>query len=340
MFEILSRRALMGQFCAAGLLATTGCGGGKSASPKGSINIATAAGSFNLTIAALMKQQGFMESLGLHPNALAVSDGSKILASVVSGSVDIAPLSGFSQIFPAIERGAQIRILNAATLTPMLALFSKNPAVRGLKDLEGRNVGSGAVGSLVHQLTVTLLRKYGVDVSKVRFINLGSNTDVFKGVMAGTVDGGLGPASYVPDAEIYGVHALEHGDMSVELPEFTYQAGWTSLQSIQTKRDELVRVLAAYAKLFRFIDQPEAKEAFLKARRSVFPSAPEREHEGEWAFLQRVRPLAKDLVISPERVEYMQKINMEFQAQKMILPYERVVDASLAQDALKLIDKT
>jgi ABC-type nitrate/sulfonate/bicarbonate transport system substrate-binding protein len=281
-----------------------------------------------------------MEQLGLHPNAIAVSDGSKILASVVSGSVDIAPLSGFSQIFPAIERGAQIRVLNAATLTPMLALFSKNPAVRGLKDLEGRNVGSGAVGSLVHQLTVTLLRKYGVDTGRIRFINLGSNTDVFKGVMAGTVDGGLGPASYVPDAANYGVHPIEHGDMSVELPEFTYQAGWTSLQSIQTRRDELVRVLAAYAMLFRFVDRPESKEAFLKARRSVFPSAPEREHEGEWAFLKKVRPLAKDLVISAERVEYMQKINMEFQSQRMILPYERVVDPTLAQDALKLIEKT
>ncbi|MBC2665382.1 ABC transporter substrate-binding protein [Novosphingobium flavum] len=339
MFEMISRRALMGQFGAAGLLTLSGCSG-QQGSAKGAINIATAAGSFNMTIAALMKQQGFMESLGLHPNAIAVSDGAKILASVVSGSVDIAPLSGFSQIFPAIERGAQVRILSAATLTPMLALFSGKPGVRTLKDLEGKNVGSGAMGSLVHQLTVTLLRKYGIDVSTIRFINLGSNTDVFKGVMAGTVDAGLGPASYVPDAEIYKVHALEHGDMSVELPDFTYQAGWTSTHAIATKRDELVRTLAAYATLFRFLGQPEAKEAFLKARRSVFPSAPEREHESEWAFLQKTKPLAKDLIISPERVEYMQKINVEFKAQKEVLPYDRVVDTSIAEAALKLLDKT
>jgi NitT/TauT family transport system substrate-binding protein len=70
-----------------------------------------------------------------------------------------------------------------------------------LKDLEGKVVGVGAIGSLVHQLTVTVLRKYSVDVSGVRFVSIGSNTDIFKGVMAGTVDAGAGPAALVDDAE-------------------------------------------------------------------------------------------------------------------------------------------
>jgi hypothetical protein len=72
----------------------------------------------------------------------------------------------------------------------------------------------------------------------------------------------------------------------------------------------------------------------------VFSSTPDHEHEAEWAFLQRVRPFAKDLIISPERIEYMQKINIAFNAQKSVLPYDRVVDASLAKDALKLLEKT
>jgi len=339
MIGLMTRRMAIAQFTAAAALATGACGRSSNGG-DGKIRIASAAGSFNLTIAALMKQQGYLESFGLKPESISVSDGAKIMASVISDSVDVVPISGFAQVFPAVERGAPIRIINASTLRPMLALFSSKDNVRTLKDLEGKNVGIGAVGSLIHQLTVTALRKYGVDVAQVRFINLGSNTDVFKGVRAGTVDAGAGPSAYVPDAATYKVHLVEHGDFSVELPDFTYQAGWTSLHAIQTRRDELVKTLAAYAKLFRFLADPSGHDAFITARKSVFTSVPDAEHEGEWRFLQTAKPFATDLVLSPERLDYMQNINLGFGAQKSILPYDRVVDASIAKDALKLLNKT
>ncbi len=338
MFEQMSRRTILGQMSGAALLSLTGCGGAKGG--NGAVKIATAAGSFNVTITELMKQQHFLEDFNLHPETIAISDGSKILASIFSGSVDLAPVSGISPIFPAIEKGAPLKLINAATLTPMLALFSSKANVQHLKDLEGKSVGIGGIGSLIHQLTVSLMRKHGVDVASVKFINLGSNTDVFKGVMAGTVDAGAGPSAYIPHATDYKVHLVESGDMSVELPEFTYQAGWTSVAAIEAKRDTLVRVLAAFAKLFRFLEDPTSQEAFLKARRAAFPSVSEREHEDEWAFLQRTKPFATDLILSPERVAYMQKLNIDFKIQKTMLPYEKVVDMSLATDALKLLAKT
>jgi len=324
------RRVLLG---AAALLAAAGCS--KQSSSR-QVHIATTAG-VNLTMWELLKQQKFLESLGVDADVVAMADGSKILGGIYSGSVDVSPMSGFSQIFPAVERGADIKIINAATLVPMLALYSGKDNVQALKDLEGKVVGVGSLGALDHQLTVTLLRKYSVDVTTVRFVNIGSNTDVFKGVIAGTVDAGVGPASYFNDAASYHVHGLPNGNMSTELPEFTYQAGWTSNRIIEAKRDQLVKVLAAYAKLFRFVEQPAAMDAFLKARRTVFPNAPDREHMNEWNWLQATKPFATDLVLSPERVRYMQQTNLDFKVQKTLLPFERVADMSLAQDALKLI---
>lgn len=333
-----SRRAVLGHMSAAGLLAMGGCGQKAGTNPV--VHIATAAGSFNMTMSTLLRQQKFLEALNVEPDMIAIADGSKIMASVISGSIDIAPLSGFGQVFPAIERGADIKLISASTLTPMLALYSGKADVKGLKDLEGKVVGVGALGSLVHQLTATLMHKHGVDVSKVKFINLGSNTDVFKGVMAGTVSAGCGPASFIPDAETYKVHLVENGDMSVELSNYTYQGGWTSQKMIDTKRDALVRVLAAYAKLFRFVENPSSREAFLTARRTAFPSSPEMEHVGEWNFLQRAKPLALDLILSEERVRYMQQVNLDFEVQKEMLPYAKVADMSLAQEALKLAETT
>jgi len=284
----------------------------------------------------LLRQQGLLRSVGLDADVIALADGSKALGGIYGGSIDVVPMSGFGQLFPAVERGAKLKIVNAATLIPLLALFSAKPAVRELKDLEGKVMGVGSVGSLDYLLTITLLRKYSVDVSTVRFVDIGSNIDTFKAVMAGTIDAGVGPASYVDDAPAYNVHAIVNGDMSSELKEFTYQAGWTSQSIIDSKRESLVRVLAAYAKLFRFMQQPAARSAFLKASRTVFPTAPQREHVDEWDFLQKVQPFAPGLLLSPERVRYLQQINVDFHIQSRILPYGQVADMSLAEEALRL----
>lgn len=334
MMHAMTRRTVLAQLTAAGMLSAC------AKAPQGTgkaVHIATGAGGLNLAMSELMRQQKFLESFGLAPDVLPMADGAKILSGVVGGSIDICPMSGFGQVFPAIEHGADLRIISAATLRPELALFSGKPNVASLKDLEGKVVGVGAIGSLVHQLTVTLLRKYSVDVSRVRFVSIGSNIDIFKGVAAGTVDGGVGPSALIDSAGHYKVHALPNGDMSVELPDFTYQAGWTSARLIAAKRDVLVRVLAAYAKLFRFVEQPSARDAFIQAHRTVAANVPEEEHVAEWNFLQAARPFATDLVLSPERVRYIQQINVDFQVQKQILPYEQVVDSSLAQEALKLL---
>src|SRR5713101_6598017 len=98
------------------------------AKPVG-IKIANAGGNLNLTMGELMRQQQFLESFGLAPEVLGVADGSRILGGLVSRSVDISAMSGFGQAFPAIERGAPIKILAGGALLPGLALFSARPDV-------------------------------------------------------------------------------------------------------------------------------------------------------------------------------------------------------------------
>jgi ABC-type nitrate/sulfonate/bicarbonate transport system substrate-binding protein len=331
-----SRRGMLAGLSAATLFATGGCGR-RAADSSGMVHIATASGGSNTTLSELLRQQKFLESFDLTAEVIPMADGAKILGGVYSGSIDVSPMSGFGQVFPAMERGADLKIISAATLLPLLALFSSKPEVRTLKDLEGRIVGVGALGSLVHQLTVTVLRKYAVDVNAVRFVSIGSSTDIFKGVVAGTVDAGAGPSAFVDDAGSYRVHALQNGNMAEELRQFTYQAGWTSSRVIEQRRDVLVRVLAAYARLFRFVAEPSSQGAYLAARRAMFPKATEVEHLGEWNFLQKYQPFATDLMLSEERVRYIQQINVDFGVQKQILPFERVVDLSLARDALGLL---
>jgi ABC-type nitrate/sulfonate/bicarbonate transport system substrate-binding protein len=301
--------------------------------------VADAAGAMNLAMHALMKRMRYYEAFGLKPDLVEVSDGSKILGGVINGSVDGSMMSGFNQVFPAIERGGPLKILAGGALIPVVSLYTGNPKVQSLKDLEGRVVGSGSIGALVYQLTVTLLRKYEVDVSKVQFVNIGSTADILRAVAAGTVDAGTAAGFLAEVGERHKVRLIPHGAMGEELSDYTFQGAWTSDQKIAADRDKLVHALAAHAKLYRFVQTPESKGPFIEARRTIFPSEEEADHEAEWAYIQRYKPFAVDLALSPARLEYMQKINIDFAVQKAVLPFERVADMSLAADALKLLEK-
>jgi ABC-type nitrate/sulfonate/bicarbonate transport system substrate-binding protein len=301
------------------------------------IRIANASGGLNLTMAALMREMKYLEAFDLAPELISVADGTKILGGIVGGSVDVSMASGFGQIFPAIEHGAKLKVLGGGALIPTIAMFTGKPYVQSLKDLEGRTIGTGSIGALVHQLVVVLLSKYKVDVTKVRFVNIGSSADVFRAVSEGTVDAGPAEAALIDGSGRYKVRPIPHGNMSVELKEYTYQGAWTSDEQIARNRDVLVRALAAYAKLYRFTQTPKARESFIQARRSVFPTAPQSDHEAQWNYVQTYKPFAEDLVLAPERLRYMQELSISFGAQKTVLPFNRVADMSLAADAVKLL---
>jgi NitT/TauT family transport system substrate-binding protein len=301
------------------------------------VNIVNTASNSTMALQELIKQQGYFEEFGLAATTLNVADGSKLMGALFSGSSDICILSGFSQVFPAVEKGGKLKIIAGAGLLLQDAIYSAKPDIHHVKDLEGRTVGSGSPGALLHQFTVALLRKKGVDVSKVKFVNVGSSASVFNAVVAGTVDAGPSLIDVYPEQKKYGVHSLEDGDLWKELPEYTYQGSYAADRAITEKRDALVRVLAVYGKLYRFLSSPNSHDAFMRARAAVLKKSDAAEGEFEWQFAQKYKAYATDLTLSEDRIDYMQKLNVEFGIQKKVLPFNEVADMSLAKDAVKLL---
>jgi ABC-type nitrate/sulfonate/bicarbonate transport system substrate-binding protein len=306
-----------------------------------STTIANASGNTNLTIHQMLADLSVFAKYGLKANVMSVADGSKIVGGLIGGEIDSSMMSGFGQVFPAIEKGAKLRIIGGAQMRPALALFTSKDNVRSLKDLEGKTVGTGAIGSLLHQMCVAVLLKNKLDVGKVRFVNIGSSGDVFRATRMGTIDAGLGETAIVDEIDIYpGLHLVEGGNLSTDLTEYTYQGAWTSDRVIQSKRDVLVRSLAAQADFYGFLHKPEAKDAFMKARAKVLPSTTERESLAQWSYLQKYKPFSTDLTLSEERVNFMQQLNVETKVQSAVMPMDKVADMTIARDALALVEKT
>ena len=294
-----------------------------------------------LTIQSLMDTEGYFREFDLAPRVLAVNSGTSIIGALLRRNADICVFSGFSQLIAAIERGADLKILGGASVKGQQALFSKNPEIRNVKDLVGRTIGVGAVGAQLYEVAVALLEKKGIRRDQVRFVDIGSSADVFRAVVAGTVDAGNGEADVFGIAGRFGVHMLEDGDYAAQLPEYTWQASFTSTAAIREMRGTLVRTLAAYCKAFRFVQSPGSRDAFIKAQLEALHPRDRREATAQalsqWQYVQSHQPYAEYLQLSEERVHYMQELNIRLGVQKKLLPYSRLIDASLAREAVAML---
>jgi ABC-type nitrate/sulfonate/bicarbonate transport system substrate-binding protein len=332
--EFIRRGGLLGFAAAAGLgLDNIEA----SAQSPGALKIVNLNGNLAPVLDELLKTGKYYEQFGVKAETLNVADGTKIIASLVSGNADLCAGSGFSGVFPAFERGAKLKIIAGSSLSPQTAIFSARPDVLEAKDLIGKTVGIGPLGAQLHELAVALLIKKGLDYTKVNFVSVGAVSAVFNAVAAGAVDAGFGTVDVFFEQEKYGVHALTDGVLWDELPDFTNQVMVSSDRAIAEKRDQIVRVLAAYARLFRFINTPDSKDAWIKARAVAFNKDNRKEAETQWNFFSKPGILATNLVLAPKQFEFAQQLNMQVGAQQKILPFEEVADMSMAQDALKLL---
>ena len=300
------------------------------------VNIICTAGTTQLLLTALIERMGYFKDFGLDPTVINVSDGTKIVAALISGQADVCPTSGFTQVLAAIEKGAPLKIVAGGAIKNFSALFSANPQIKTLKDPEGRTVGIGALGAQLHQSMIALFRKYGVDSNKIRFVNVGASTDVFKAVSARVIDAGASEV-WLQSKGPPGLHIVEHGKLFESIPEFVNQAAFVSQRGIAQKRDLIVRTLAAYAKAYRFIMSGDSEADFVAAGVSVLGQNAADEVRTQWRFWREIQPFAADLLLAENRIRYMQELNLTTGSQKALIPYARLADMSLARDALRLV---
>ena len=121
------------------------------------IEIVTSNSNLTNTLLGIAKEKRFLEDLGLKPDITNVADGSKAIPSIISGDIDFCTLSGIGLVFPAIAKGGTLKMIGGASILLQTAIYSAKPDVKTMKDLEGRIVGTGALGALVHQVTVAVL---------------------------------------------------------------------------------------------------------------------------------------------------------------------------------------
>ena len=287
-----------------------------------------------LAFEELLKRQGYLETLGLNATTVNVADGSKVMAALLSGEMDVCMISGFGQVLPAVERGGQIKVVAGANMLTPQGVLTNKANVKSVADLKGAKIGTGPIGALEHQLMVAVLLQHKVDPDSVSFVNIGNTADIFRAVSAGVVD--AGPVNI-------DVYDKQKGDLKIvgnfwtEIPDFPYQGSFTSVDAISNRREAVVRTLAAYCKVYRFLRTPDSKKPYVEAYMAAVGGGAAADAELQWQFLYDKKAFATDLVIPDRGLEFLQDLNLRTNVQKTKLPLDKFADMSLAQEALKLI---
>ena len=306
--------------------------------PPKEIRIVDAGGPHELVTVELLRRQGYLEQMGVAIERAFVANGAEATELLLAGKADVAMQVGFGPALKAIEDGAPLRIIAGSNLLTVHAIYSKKPEIRRLRDLAHRTVGVGALGALTHQLIHAALRKHSVDPADVHFIPIGSSATIFKALLADEVDAGFGETDVFENQAHYRVHALEDAVLWRELPQFPNQASFATCDAIGSKREALVRLLAAHALLYRYLHNAQSWNAYAAAYAAALPGSDIREGRAQWQFYQRYHPYAEDLLLPPVQLDYLQNLNLTMKLQRSILPFDAVADMSLAREAMARLD--
>lgn len=337
----LSRRRFLGVTLGAGISGSAGllsaCSSGGNSSGSSSrlptVNIVNTSATGAIAISHLLDAGGYFKSFGVNATITNVNAGNQVVAAVASGSADITMLSGLISVFPALDKGLSLKVLGGTEVVSTSAIFTGDQAVQSLSDLGGKSIGVGAVGSELYDVFVALLAKYNVPRSSVTFRNVGSSADSFEAVLAKQIDVGYGQVGNQAAAAKKGVRMIATVDK--ELPLWINQGAVASASAVAGKREALVRVLAAHAKLFTYLATAPSKAPYASAYVAAGGSTAEAEEE--WQFLNQNVAYSPTLDLPEDKLNFIQQQNVDNGTQQKILAFDSYTDFSLRSDALALL---
>ena len=81
---------------------------------------------------------------------------------------------------------------------------------------------------------------------------------------------------------------------------------------------------------------PASRDAYIKAYRDGVGPDTQEQAIDQWTWIQQFKAYNTEIVLSPDRMLYMQRLNVSLGTQKAVLPLDEVADMSIARDAAKL----
>ena len=134
------------------------------------------------------QKKGWMD--GLEVEDVHVTGDANAMRVLLSGNADIA-LVGTLNVLASIHAGASIRAVHSWQPIGDYSLVLATGKGSKLADLAGKTFASSGPGGLPDQLPRLIMRKYGIDESSARFVQVGGHAARLQAVIGGRADATL-----------------------------------------------------------------------------------------------------------------------------------------------------
>ena len=204
----------------------------------------------------LAQERGYFAAEGVPAQIVFFEVGSTIPVAVVSGDIDFGATGITAALYTMASQDA-IRVIAAqareAPGFPNNTAVASNKAaaagLKGFKDLAGKTVAVGGLGTPPHYSLVLLAEKYGVDLKTIRVVQVGAVANSVTAIVGGQVDASIIPVTYV-------MPSITNGDaklLGYVGDEVSYQFGaaFTGFKTTNERKDTVERFLRAYRKATR-----------------------------------------------------------------------------------------
>src|SRR3954447_20795889 len=194
---------------------------------------------------------GFFKDAGLEVEVFYTEGGAQTIATVASGSVDIAMSNGILGAIGAYVKGGEAtpyRIISAE-MTGANELFwwvkAESP-IKTLKDADDKTIAFSSPGSSSNLILLTLLKQTG---SKPKPIPTGGVPGTYTQTMTGQIDIGWSVVPFaLKDVNDGKIRIVARSSDATELKNQTIRANLASVASLKTKRESIVKFMQVIQK--------------------------------------------------------------------------------------------
>jgi NitT/TauT family transport system substrate-binding protein len=194
--------------------------------------------------------------------------GAQTIATVASGSVDIAMSNGILGAIGAYVKGGDAtpyRIISAE-MTGANELFwwvKADSPIKSLKDADGKTIAFSSPGSSSNLILLTLLKQYG---SHAKPTPTGGVPGTYTQTMTGQIDIGWSVVPFaLKDVDDGKIRIIARASEAKELQNQTIRANLASVSSLKTKRDTIAKFMQVIQKSIDWAyKDPKAIEIFAK----------------------------------------------------------------------------
>jgi len=280
----------------------------------------------------MASKRDFAQKLGLKLEFVPMKTDTIELKATIAGELDSFE-GGPGGSIVAASRGADIKVIGCNWLVVPHGLFVRN-GINAVADLKGKSIAVSSPGSFPELVARSVLEKANIPVADVKFAAMGADTDRYKALAAGVVDGAIVSNEYTPIAEKSGVRELVPGSAAV--PDFVRVCLHATGKTLKERPDDTAKFLAAEMEGLRYA--ATHRDETIRLTQEITgqkPDDPRAAFVYDWAV--KANAIGTDLPIPMDKLEVVQKAAVAVGSMAKPIDLATVVDTGVREKALALL---